>query len=152
MTAEDIILTVQQVNQRLPLVRAIVRDVVGLKADVVERQSRLQELRDLHPVSESEQTPWAEEVTAMQDGLAEDELRLIVFESELEDVGGILADARVGLVEFASEIDGRSVVLSWLPGESEVSYWRELSDAITERRPLLQGVADMTVQEFRAET
>ncbi len=152
MTAHETILSVQEVNQRLPLVRAIVRDVVELKADVSQRHDRLMEIRELHPAHDAETTPYAEEVMAMRDAITVDEQRLTAFEEELEIVGGVLVDAASGLVEFASELDGRSVWLSWLPSDAEVSYWREASDSVAVRKPLIHEVAGMGVEECRSES
>ncbi|MFM7919549.1 MAG: hypothetical protein ACKPJJ_04940, partial [Planctomycetaceae bacterium] len=44
-------LSVNDVNARLPLVRSIVRDVMGLHRDLSERRVRLRELRERYPVS-----------------------------------------------------------------------------------------------------
>jgi len=152
MTAEEAILTVQEVNQRLPLIRAIVRDVVDLKADILQRQDRLLVLRELHPVVDSDETPYAEEVVAMEDGLVEDGHRLAAFEDELHIVGAVLIDAQTGLVEFASELDGRSIRLSWMPNESEVTFWREASDAVSDRKPSLHGGAEMPIEASHSES
>ena len=130
--------TVDDVNRRLPLVKAIVQDIVALNADLVCRQERLSEICDRDEEQDSGGTPYDDEVLDMINGVTTDESRLSEFESELEALGGQLVDAVTGLVEFPSVIDDESGWLNWLPGEQKISYWRKESDARPIRR-LLTG-------------
>lgn len=136
MTAEEVNFTVEDANLRLPLVRAIVRDAVDLKADVLARQDRLLELRERYPDNEEDQSPYSEEVQDMEQSLQADENRIGGFADELEEVGAELMDAQTGLVEFASTLDGRSVRLSWMYDEPTVSFWRDQDDLPVDRKPL----------------
>ena len=47
-----------------------------------------------------------------------------------------LKDPRLGLVDFPSERDGRTVLLCWRLGEPEVQYWHELDSGYAGRQPL----------------
>lgn len=136
MTAEELSLTVEDANLRLPLVRAIVRDAVDLKADVLARQDRLLELRERYPDKEEDQSPYSEEVQDMELSLQADENRIGGFADELEEVGAELMDAETGLVEFASTLDGRPVRLSWMYDEPAVTFWRSEDDQPVDRKPL----------------
>ena len=129
-------LTVEDANRRLPLVRAIVQDAIGLKADVVARRERLEDLRERYPDEDDDVSPYSEEVLEMQQSVLADEFRIDGFAEELEQVGAELIDAETGLVEFASTLDGLPVRLSWLFDEPEVGFWRAEDDKPINRKPL----------------
>lgn len=128
--------SVEEANSRLPLVRSIVRDIVELKQDVLARQQRLLELRERYPGLD-EDSPYAEEVLQMEESLEGDEIRIDDFAAELQQIGAEIVDAESGLVEFASELEGQAVRLSWMPGETEIAFWRSEHDSPTDRKPLL---------------
>ena len=136
MTAEDFLLTVEDANRRLPLVRAIVRDAMGLTSDVRFRQERLLDLRERYPENDDEGSPYSEEVLQMEESLEADEIRIDEFVTELKQVGADLVDAEAGLVEFASSMAGTPIRLSWMFDEAEIGYWRAEDAESEDRKPL----------------
>jgi len=168
-------LSVNDVNARLPLVRSIVRDVMGLHRDLSERRVRLRELRERYPVprpassGRSSASPvsntaagvsgrvgpavYEQEVVQMESELARDESRLAEYARELSSIGGSLADAGLGQVDFEGCLAGEQVVLSWQFDEPEVMYCRAGRRQGGERRLLMQaaGAGDLgtgSVSEF----
>lgn len=125
MDAHETRLTAKEVNQRLPLVRAIVRDIVSLSSDVTERKSRLGDLRRSYPPGDRAVSSFEEEVRQMESELQRDERRLAEYQAELSRVGGVLTCAVTGTVDFASEFDGGRIWLCWRLGEPEVMYWHQ---------------------------
>ena len=119
-----------------PFVRAIVKDAVGLKQDVLARQDRLLELRERYPEKDDEDSPYSEEVQDMEKSLEADEQRIGEFAAELSSIGVELMSAEQGLVEFDSMLEGRAVRLSWKYDEPEVCFWREEDEEPVERKPL----------------
>ena len=79
--------TVEEANLRLPLVRAIVKDIVTLFSDLHDRRERLNEIRH-----RSEQSEYRDEVDAMESELETDIERLDVFVAELSDLGAELKE------------------------------------------------------------
>ena len=73
----------------------------------------------------------------MEESLEADEIRIDGFILELQQVGAELVDSEVGLVEFASSLDGQAMWLSWKYDEPEVCYWRADGDEAIDRRPLV---------------
>jgi hypothetical protein len=123
--------TVEQANRTLPLVRKIVEDVVRqhkrwretiLELDLVTSTARLDESHDK-----------AEELERQALHLARE---LEGFQRELESLGIQLKDPRLGLVDFPSEVGGRTVLLCWRFGEPEVQFWHEVDAGYAGRRPL----------------
>jgi len=156
-------LSVEDVNARLPLVRSIVRDVMGLHRDLSERRVRLRELRERYPVSRASggarasasSSPnssvakagsgrvgpavYEQEVVQMESELARDETRMAEYARELSSIGGSLADAGLGQVDFNGQLSGEQVVLSWQFDEPEVMYCRTGLRHGGERRLLMQA-------------
>ncbi len=123
--------TVEQANRTLPLVRKIVEDIVRqhrvwrekiLELDLIASTAKVDEPRDRSDVLEREAQALAREI----DG----------FEQELAQLGIELKDRRLGLVDFASEMNGRRVLLCWRLGEPEVQFWHEVDAGYAGRQPL----------------
>lgn len=123
--------TVEQANRTLPLVRKIVEDVVQqhrlwrekiLELDLVASTARASEPRERAEELERDAQALAREI----DG----------FQQELEQLGILLKDRRLGLVDFPSEMNGRQILLCWRLGEPEVQFWHELDGGYQHRQPL----------------
>jgi hypothetical protein len=129
--------TVEEANQRLPLVRAIVTDIVKLYEDVHDRRERLSHVRQS---SSGLKTPsmYSEEVQQIEDELEKDIERLEQFANELEELGVELKDPVMGLVDFRSLLEGREVYLCWRLGEEEITHWHELNSGFQGRQSLLE--------------
>ena len=131
--------TVDEANQRLPLVRAIVRDIVDLYQDVHERRERLLQVRH-SPGSrtQDEPTPYSEELDQIEQELDRDIDRLDSYVGELRELGVELKDPVVGLVDFPTLIDGREAYLCWKLGEPEVAFWHNSESGFTGRQSLFE--------------
>ena len=54
----------------------------------------------------------------------------------VEEMGAVLKDPRLGLLDFYGEVDGRLVWLCWKYGESECRHYHALSEGFSARRPI----------------
>lgn len=122
---------VDEANKTLPLVKRIVEDVVRqhrlwrekiLELDLVASSARADEPRDRADQLEQEAQALAREI----DG----------YQRELEELGILLKDRRLGLVDFPSEMGGRRVLLCWRLGEAEVQFWHDEDAGYAGRQPL----------------
>lgn len=143
MVAEEL-LAVAEVNERLPLVRCIVRDIVRLHADIEARRRRFESMPGRgEPRADVESTTasaYDEEVRQQQEELVRDCERLSEYSKELQQVGGILGHAESGSVDFPFELDGEKVWLCWRPGDVSVSYWHAGVCGESERVPLCDAI------------
>jgi hypothetical protein len=140
-TSSRKVFTVQQANAALPLVRAIVTDLVQLSREVNDRRQRLAMLFDGRRRDRSD--PYREELSQIEEVLEKDTQRLREFVEELLHLGVEPKSATEGLVDFPSVVDGRQVYLCWKLGEPEVLYWHDLEAGFQGRQPLTAGsVAD----------
>jgi hypothetical protein len=122
----------------LPLVRAIVRDIVQLSRDVLGRRERLAFLGTGRPQRRGD--PYDEELAQMEADLEKDTRQLQEYASELRSLGVEPKSATQGLVDFPAIVDGRRVYLCWRLGEPEVLYWHDLEAGYRGRQPLAVGI------------
>ena len=54
----------------------------------------------------------------------------------LEEMGCLVKDMEVGLVDFYSLHKGREIFLCWRSGEKRIEYWHEVSGGYVGRKPI----------------
>jgi hypothetical protein len=129
--------TVEAANRTLPLVKAIVADIVNLYRDVSERKDRLESLqRRRANVPRRQDDPYQEEVEQIQQDLDREVERLQGYVDELHGLGVELKDPVAGLVDFPATIEGQQAYLCWKLGETQVEYWHGVDTGFSGRQPL----------------
>ena len=128
--------TVESANAALPLVKAVVGDVVELSREILERRERLASLKSGRHGNVRD--IYADEVLDVERQLEADRDRLYEFAEELLAIGVELKDVAVGLVDFPSLRDGRTVYLCWKLGEPGVRHWHDLDAGFSGRKPIAE--------------
>jgi hypothetical protein len=133
--------TVDQANRTLPLVRRIVEDVVREHRRWQEKILELELVASTaaNAVGAERTTPPPppdERVAAIERDAMAIARDIDIFERELEVLGIVLKDRRLGLIDFPGEIDGRRVWLCWRLGEPAVQFWHDLEAGYAGRQPL----------------
>lgn len=123
--------TVEQANRTLPLVRKIVDDIVasyerwqdavrgfelasaGARADLPDPRAELLQIE-------------AQRLAAEIAG----------FVRELEALGVQFKGYDLGLVDFPSLLDERTIYLCWQRGEPDVRFWHEIDGGFAGRHPI----------------
>jgi hypothetical protein len=136
--------TIEEANAALPLVRAIVADIVRQYRDVTERKERLVQVQRGRGARQrpgrTGDDPYSEEVAQVELDLERDVAVLQGYIDELDKLGVEIKDLSRGLVDFRARFDGREVYLCWLLGEEEVAHWHELDAGFAGRQSLLAGL------------
>jgi hypothetical protein len=75
---------------------------------------------------------------------AQDELRSLAEASaacidRLHDLGVLVKDPDIGLLDFPSDRGGETVLLCWCVGEESVEFWHGLAEGFAGRRPIDWG-------------
>jgi hypothetical protein len=125
---------IEQANQMLPLLRAILRDIVELAHDLQQREERLSRIQpgQRNMLTEVHQ----EECQQMELELGKDAARLEEYVDELRRLG-VELKGWDGLVDFPAWMDDREVYLCWKLGEPEVAHWHEIDAGFAGRQRLL---------------
>jgi hypothetical protein len=128
--------SLEEANRALPLVRAIVSDIVRQYRLVEGLQQRLSSVhRDRRRPADD---LYSEELAHSQTELEAEEDKLRTFIEELKNLG-VELKSEDGLCDFRSKMGGREVYLCWRLGEPEVMYWHELDAGFAGRQPLATG-------------
>jgi hypothetical protein len=130
--------TVREANATLPLVRAIVSDLVHLARDVVERRQRVSALTASRP--HDARDLYHQEVAQIEEEVEENSRQLEEYVEELRQLGVEPKSATEGLVDFPAILDGREVYLCWKLGEPEVLFWHELDAGFRGRQRIAAEV------------
>lgn len=125
--------TVEEANKSLPLVRAIVEDIVRQFQVVNELKLRLSSLQGTRRQSSNDL--YEEEFAQSQSHLESEEATLVGYIEELSKLGVELKGPD-GLCDFPSQRDGREVYLCWRLGEPLVAHWHELNAGVAGRIPI----------------
>lgn len=59
---------------------------------------------------------------------------------EVEQLGAVIKDPRIGLVDFYGKVDGQSVWLCWKYGEAEIAHYHALDEGFSARRPIRHSI------------
>lgn len=129
------VFTVAQANAMLPLVSAIVADIVELSRDVISRRERLVDL-ERRANYDSAPRVYAEELHLVKDELQSDSQRLQAYVEELRELGVEPKSGPEGLVDFPASINGKTVYLCWKLGEPDVTHWHEMDAGFAGRQPI----------------
>jgi hypothetical protein len=55
---------------------------------------------------------------------------------EVEEMGAVLKDPRIGLIDFYGNVDGKLVWLCWKYGETECAFYHALEEGFSGRKPI----------------
>jgi hypothetical protein len=128
------IFTPAEADATLPLVGAIVSDLVDLACELTERRQRLALLRG--GKAGNPHDPYHEEIVQVQKDMENDKLRLREYVEELRALGVEPKSGTEGLVDFPALLNGRKVFLCWKLGEPRVLFWHDLEAGFVGRQPV----------------
>jgi hypothetical protein len=126
--------TATEANAMLPLVRAVVKDIVDLARDLRDRHERLTRIAHAEQMAPTE--AHHEELLLIESELEKGQNRLREYENELKALGVELKDYFTGLIDFPCWMNDHEVYLCWRMGEPEVTHWHEIEDGFAGRQKL----------------
>jgi hypothetical protein len=119
--------TVEEANALLPTLRKLLDDLA------LHRDALREKAPHLEPILQA--------AVANGGGLAGSEYgveayRLHLAVARIRELGVLLKDLDMGLLDFPHERGGRVVFLCWHPPEERVEYWHEIEAGYAGRKPL----------------
>lgn len=140
------VLSIDEANARLPLVRAIVADIRPLFAELLPLKDRFAELRAhrRRRGGKSAAASYRDEIAELEADIDRLVGRFEELSDELRQADGIAADPADGVVEFHGRLEpgaeNPAVWLGWTDGDDAVSYWRPLESEADVRHELVPAV------------
>ena len=123
------LLSLDETNRMLPLLRHIVRDIMEHWNLIIGKRAELEALEKA-PRSAAVDEPKAQEV--------KQDLNLLIdkinhYIKEVESLGCFVEEFKRGIINFPSLYHGRKVFLCWHPDEDFVAHWHELDETFLDR-------------------
>ena len=127
-------LTLEQVQQRVPLLKRVVRDA----AAVYESRRKSKELlEDFVVISKKFNSPEiSETVSRLRRDIAQFDRDLDTYRNEVRSLGGVLRDEGQGLTYFAAEREEREIYLIWELDEPDLLSWHGREQTLSDRVPV----------------
>jgi hypothetical protein len=126
--------TPEEANALLPTVRPLVERLVAAKGSLDEAQERSDRVASRIAGNGGDLPP--RDLAELRDELGRRAGVLAGIVGELQELGLLVKDLDVGLVDFPAVREGREVLLCWRLGEDAVAYWHGPEDGFAGRRPL----------------
>ena len=119
--------TVEEANALLPRLKELLDDLA------IHRDALREKAAHLEPILQAAKTNGGGRVGS-EYGVEAYNLYLAI--ERIRELGVLLKDLDMGLLDFPHERDGRVVFLCWHPPEERVGYWHEIEAGYAGRQPL----------------
>jgi hypothetical protein len=136
-TKERQFFTLEAANALVPRLANLVGRQLGRRADIEERLRALaaktgEVPTEMTPPDANDPPP----VRAMKLELIE---RIGTYQAgweAVEELGAVVKDPRIGLVDFYGHVEGKAVWLCWKFGEVEIAHYHSLDEGFSARKPI----------------
>ena len=129
--------TLHQAEQLLPQVESAIRDAIARKAEYQEAESDWQGFQRR---------------VMMLGGMQVDHEQLLEFKNrrdsavanlkeaigKIQEIGCLVKDLDIGLIDFPTLLHGQEVYLCWKLGESAIQFWHGVQEGFRGRKPIDQ--------------
>ncbi|WP_394825301.1 DUF2203 domain-containing protein [Pendulispora albinea] len=130
------VFTIEAANALVPTLSALVTRQFGRRTEIEDRLKSLSALVGEVPSDLTPQDEDADSVRSMKRELVQ---RINEYQEgwrDVEALGAVVKDPRIGLLDFYGEVDGRAVWLCWKYGEAEVGHYHALDEGFSGRRAI----------------
>jgi hypothetical protein len=136
MTESPNVFTLEAVNALMPKLKALVAAQMSRRGEIEDRLGELAKLVGAPPAS----IVLTDDDTTQVRGIKRDLLarfeRYQAAWREVEELGAVLKDPRMGLLDFYGRVDGKLVWLCWRYGEETVAHYHGLDEGFSGRKPI----------------
>jgi hypothetical protein len=133
---EPTVFTLEAVNSLVPRLRVLVEAQIARRTEIEDRLERLVGILGRMPET-LEVAP--EDDAGVRELKGDIAARVDAYRSgwrAVEDLGAVIKDPRVGLVDFYGRVDGKLVWLCWKYGEDRVEHYHGLDEGFAGRKPI----------------
>lgn len=124
--------SLDQANRALPEVKQLLLRVREMQTTALRTKDRMDVLWPRLETGE----PVLEEIAALQRQLDTHAEELGQMVRQLEEIGCLLRDVEMGLVDFPATAEETEFYLCWRLGEDGIHYWHGLNEGYAGRKPL----------------
>ncbi len=132
--------SIAEVNALIPSLSAMVEGQLREQSEIEQGLAELTQLTGRAPKSLATSPDDTDDVSRLKQRLRERVRRYEAGWEEVQGLGGVVKDPRIGLVDFYGRVEGRTVWLCWRYGEDTIGYYHDLDTGFSARRALTPAV------------
>ena len=119
--------TLQEANETLNTIRPLVDAIQEIRQSILKHQP------DAWPAIEKSAGNGGNRALS---SMVKDFERLDTLVHQIQDLGVLIKDINLALLDFPALRDGREVYLCWQHGEGEIAFWHEVEAGFAGRQPI----------------
>jgi len=130
------VFTISEVNALIPSLSLVVAQQLREQSHIEQGLAELTRLLGETPQSLEDRTTDEPEVKRLKADLRRRMRHYAQGWAKVRQLGGVVKDPQIGLVDFYGRVEGRVVWLCWRYGEDSLGFFHELDSGFRGRRPL----------------
>ena len=127
--------TLDQAHRTLPHVEDTIRRAIDLKADFESADGELRELMRRVMASGGMNVD-REHVANLRNSREESASKLKTAIETIQELGCVVKDLDIGLLDFPTLYKGQEVYLCWRLGEAQIEHWHGVDEGFRGRKPI----------------
>ena len=128
--------SIAEVNALIPSLSTLVEKQLRAQSEIEQGLAELTRLTGEPPRSLASKPEDASDIGRLKHDLRDRVRRYEAGWVEVQRLGGVVKDPRIGLVDFYGRIESRTVWLCWRYGEERIDFFHELDSGFSGRKPL----------------
>jgi hypothetical protein len=116
-----------EANETLDVIRPLMEEVQELRRKILDKQP------EAWPAIQKSVGNGGNRALS---SIVQDYEQLDALVHQIQDLGVLMKDINMGLLDFPTLKDGREVYLCWQYGEGEIAYWHEVEAGFAGRQPI----------------
>lgn len=133
---EQRVFTLEEVQSLIPTLTEMVGRQLALQSDIERFVGDLARISGAAPTTLDEEDDDAARVRELKREIRRRVVSLERGWNAVEDLGAVIKDPRVGLLDFFGQVEGRFVWLCWRFGEERLEWYHDLDAGFAGRRAL----------------
>lgn len=119
--------TLPEANETLNSIRPLVDEIQEIRQEILRNQP------EAWPAIEKSAGNGGNRALS---NMVKDFEKLDTLVHQIQDLGVLIKDINLGLLDFPALRDGREVYLCWQYGEGEIAFWHEVETGFAGRQPI----------------
>ena len=119
--------TLQEANEALNVIRPLMDEVQVIRQKILENQP------EAWPAIEKSAGNGGNRALS---AMVKDFEKLDTLVHQIQDMGVLVKDINLGLLDFPALREGKEVYLCWKHGEEEIAFWHEVEAGFAGRQPI----------------
>ncbi len=130
------VFTIEAVNALVPRLQGLMQTQMERRGEIEKLLERLAQRLGKAPEAIQDDPADPTDVRELKRDIVGRVERYHSAWAELEEMGAVLKDPRLGLVDFYGRVDGKLVWLCWKYGENQVTHYHGLDEGFSGRKPI----------------